>query len=895
MTTTGRAPVAASSRDRAAIVAGCFAVAAAAWLWPASVHIVRWTVQGPTRVGLFASRSLLVWLLAGAALASVASLAWTWRNPQRLARVAAHVGPLTLLWVCVVPYLPWLPDRLPLLLVLAGPLRWAIAGIAVAGAVDLPTRVAALIRVVPLPGRRFVFAASLALYIACGLRITSMFGPGGDEPHYLMIAQSILSDRDLLIENNHQLQQYRSFYGGDLRPDFMARGKDGQIYSIHAPGLPVILLPSYAAAGYTGALLMMCLMAALTALAVFDLSESLAGRGAALFAWLAACLSIPFVPNAWMIYPEIAGALIVAWAALWVWNPQPERTGLWLLRGIVLAMLPWLHTKFAIFLGLFGLALAFQARRHVRALAAIALPVAMSLAGWFYYFYAVYGAFNPEAPYGDYTSLHVLMRNLPRSFLGLLFDQKFGLLFYSPVYLVAIAGWWTMVRRREQRYLALVLLTVFAAFMVTTARLYMWWGGSSPPARFLVPLVPCLAPMIACAVHRLRGNAARSIVGIWLAIGLGVASTAVLFPEQRFFFNDPHGFGRLLETIQASAPFAITYPTFTTEDWRTPFAMLVPWVAAALATLVAIAAASRLGRERSPLWLGTFGSLAFLVVAGAATARPAPAIRAETARRSALDIIWQWDPNRRAFDYERRERVDPARLRELSVVSIPGVGRVPVPLPAGAYDARIWFAGAGARQGEIAVRFHRGLFGRYAGPLQNPAIVPFDLPASVDAVSIGVQDEALARQVVSTDIVPRAIVPVPDRDPRRVRSVDAISGSDAGYIAYVDDAAFPEGGVFWTRGTDPVTVLIGTGGASRVVLTLSLGPLNGDVRLTAAGRESSVRVPANDTVDFTIDVPSGARVVPVTINSPGQFRPTQFDPNARDSRRLGCNVRVRLQ
>ena len=42
--------------------------------------------------------------------------------------------------------------------------------------------------------------------------------PGGDEPHYLVITQSLLYDGDLKIENNHQRGDYRAYYGGDLPP-----------------------------------------------------------------------------------------------------------------------------------------------------------------------------------------------------------------------------------------------------------------------------------------------------------------------------------------------------------------------------------------------------------------------------------------------------------------------------------------------------------------------------------------------------------------------------------------------------------------------------------------------------------------------------------------------------
>ena len=39
-----------------------------------------------------------------------------------------------------------------------------------------------------------------------------------------------------------------------LKPDFLKRGKDGHIYSIHAPGLSLIVAPAFALCGYPGVL-----------------------------------------------------------------------------------------------------------------------------------------------------------------------------------------------------------------------------------------------------------------------------------------------------------------------------------------------------------------------------------------------------------------------------------------------------------------------------------------------------------------------------------------------------------------------------------------------------------------------------------------------------------------
>src|SRR5262249_40181266 len=191
---------------------------------------------------------------------------------RTLELLAAALDPFVLLWLWTVPYLPWLPDRAPVLLALAGPLRWGVVGLALFSAL-LALAVARNWRLstIHVPGRSVVFAVTLAVYVSFGLWSAREVGPGGDEPHYLTITQSLLLDRDLDIENNHARGDYREYFGGPLRPDYLRRGLNGAIYSIHAPGLPLLLAPAYAAAGYRGSVLLMCMLSALTAMTMFDL------------------------------------------------------------------------------------------------------------------------------------------------------------------------------------------------------------------------------------------------------------------------------------------------------------------------------------------------------------------------------------------------------------------------------------------------------------------------------------------------------------------------------------------------------------------------------------------------------------------------------------------------
>lgn len=874
------------------IFSGFEALAVAVWLVPASQHVVRWPASGPERIAHFSSLANGVMLAAAAGATAGMLVGWARRNNQ-LPRLASMVAPLGLFWLWAVPYLPWLPDRLPLLLILSGPLRWFIAAAAVLAAVAraVPAAILRVRNFVEAHARTFVFVVSLVLYVGFGWVNARSMGPGGDEPHYLIISQSLLADGDLQIENNHQRREYEAFFGGQLRPDYMKRGLNGAIYSIHAPGLPALMLPAYAAFGYRGAVVFVCLIAALTALAIFDLAAALAGTGAGLATWAACCLTVPFLPHGWLLFPEMPGTLIVAWAILWVWRPVNDRPLLWLWHGIVLAWLPWLHTKFVIFLAVFAVALLWKLRARLRLAVVFAAPIAISAIAWLSFFYVIYGSFNPEAPYGEYPDVNILLKNIPRGLLGFVFDQKFGVLPYAPIYVFAAFGAWIAVRRRELWFFAGVLLLALAAHVGSTTRLYMWWGGSSAPARFLVPIVACLAPMMALAIAAIRTRVGRILVGMTLAASVVVALGGSVSPERMLLYSDPRGYSRLLEVIQSGAPVTFTMPTFTNEDWLSPIAVVARWLTAAAIALVVMVGAAR-ARRASGLWLATLGCLAFLLSAAVVAARPDDEARDALARTGTMDLLWQYN-GERFFEYDRLRPIDETRVRNLDVVSF---DRYPPPqfaLPEGAYEARVWFSGAMQRQGEVAVTSRgRIVLARAAGPFANPAVVPFELPVAVGRLSVAVSDDQTAANVVRIDIVPVALVPVKAREPRPTRAYESIAGRPGAFVAYLDDHEYPEGSSFWTRAKEAATVVVAPGSYSQIILTLHLGPHEGDVRLDGAGSTRTVRVERGQTAEVQLAVPKGARLVPITIQSPTTFRPSEVDRSSDDTRALGCQVRV---
>ena len=78
-------------------------------------------------------------------------------------------------------------------------------------------------------------------------------------------AEPLARRRSSKIENNHTRGDYREYFPRDLEPHFLTRGSDGEIYSIHPVGMPVLMAPVYAAGGYRGVVFAFVLMAAIAA------------------------------------------------------------------------------------------------------------------------------------------------------------------------------------------------------------------------------------------------------------------------------------------------------------------------------------------------------------------------------------------------------------------------------------------------------------------------------------------------------------------------------------------------------------------------------------------------------------------------------------------------------
>jgi hypothetical protein len=261
----------------------------------------------------------------------------------------------------------------------------------------------------------------------------------------------------------------------------------------------------------------------------------------------------------------------------------------------------------------------------------------------------------------------------------------------------------------------------------------------------------------------------------------------------------------------------------------------------------------------------------------------------------------------RAFDYRRRSWIEPAAwLRAAAIFSErdpmaraadpDGIVTGTLALPPGRYEARVWLQGARQGSGALQMTLGRGqLVAHLDGPLDNPAILAFELPIEVPQLWLQLTDPATASRVVRTEVSALRLDPASARPAIRVRQIAALPAPEQAYVAYVDENTFPERGAYWTRGTREGRVLVASGGAKQLIVNLQNGPMTNTVHVDTGFETFNVPLAPESTHSFTAKIPEPRGLLSVTVQASASFRPFDVDPQSADRRNLGCLVRLELR
>jgi hypothetical protein len=367
-----------------------------------------------------------------------------------------------------------------------------------------------------------------------------------DEPHYLIIVQSIVFDHDLDLTNDYGGQRYYDFYPQPL-PDVHGIHVGNAIYSLRDMGLPVLSVIPYALAGRAGVLVLICVFGALLAAQLYLLLRDLAfDRRVALLAVAVTVFVHPFITYTTQIYPDLIAAVVFVTAVRLIRHGMATRLRNLALASAFVGALPWLTTRgWFVAIGL-GLVLAYAAlwprRDRLRRFLAAGLPFAALVLLLCYLNWRLFGWFIPGAGYFLIRDQQEILNYSPQSGVpGLLFDRAFGLVPRAAVYLLAFVGVGALWRRRRLYGPPLAaLLLGWGLYFLYIADIVTWHADGGPPSRYLLAGLPFLVVAVAGGLETVLASVGRLRVPLlaftWIAVWWSalIAFVYAVLPDLRY-------------------------------------------------------------------------------------------------------------------------------------------------------------------------------------------------------------------------------------------------------------------------------------------------------------------------------------------------------------------------
>ena len=364
-----------------------------------------------------------------------------------------------------------------------------------------------------------VAAVALAVFLSIDPYHRAVQPTQSDEPHYLLITQSLVLDGDVDLANDYAGQRYRSFYE-DTFPDVHAIGVGPHFYPIRDLGLPVLAVPFFAVGGRLGVMVLVSLVAAALVAQLYLLLRDLdvAPRIALVATTLLAVLH-PFLTYASAeVEPELFAALLFVTAvralrhgtrssprALAIASACAGLIGIFTTRGWFLSL------GLGLCVAVFAIAPRVDVVPRVLAGAVpfAALLLLISTVDCLMFPFGDGSGrcyFMPSAGYFLIRDQQTVLGAGPQAGLaGLLFDRTFGLVSHAVVYVLAFAGVLPLWRRARRGHAAEVaVLTISGGLLVAyIADIAYWWADGMPSSRYLVAPLPLLVALVALGIEAL--------------------------------------------------------------------------------------------------------------------------------------------------------------------------------------------------------------------------------------------------------------------------------------------------------------------------------------------------------------------------------------------------------
>ena len=438
-------------------------------------------------------------------------------------------------------------------------------------------------------GARFIASAEHSLIAICTLTyflVATIYvaigsWPSGDEPHYLLISETLIKYHSLDVLKAYQHRDYLSFYPDQLGPQVVS--VQGRVLPLHDVGGPILWLIPFFLLGRLGAVWFMAAISIFIVLNIYKLLLAMEIRQHIAFdVSLALALASPLCIYAHLDFVEPIAALACVYVLRKFIESDVCLSAL-LLSSMLLGLLPWVHVRFALIeVPLFFMLLwrLYQQYRlhNILYYVAYVLPIALLTLGLEAFSWLFMGSFDPTV--NQIAGHNVIFQVWPFTALfGLLFDQDHGLLICFPLCALLVAG---VVLSAKKRYLIynLSMLVISIPYVIAFATFHVWYGGWTPPARYVLVLLPAWSFYLAFVLQQVNGRFVERFARItfWWGVTYNFLS---LLPGY-FGFNDEIGRNHVLAFLHIGTFYltdlwpSVRYPIFIRNAiWIVAYLLLI--------------------------------------------------------------------------------------------------------------------------------------------------------------------------------------------------------------------------------------------------------------------------------------------------------------------------------
>ncbi|XDD49895.1 hypothetical protein AB3N59_16235 [Leptospira sp. WS92.C1] len=316
----------------------------------------------------------------------------------------------------------------------------------------------------------------------------------GDEPHYLMIAESILADGDLDLKNNYQEDAISKKIIGPVDVENHTVSKDGKWYSVHSVAVSWIALPGYAISGIKGARTALAIFAGLLPFLFygigrrFDLSKEESVALSILYA-----IGLPFPMAAGQIFPDLPSGIGLTFVFMILLSLESDvlerkfQNILFFACGLGIGFLVWFHIKNLPVLFLLFLWFVFKKKWDWKSKGIVIALVAASILVLFFCNFLWY-----DSVLGAFFTTRIHLPKLDSNFKhwitvgpGLLMDRNQGLFFQNPmIWIPGSLGWILLFQKENFRKIGILLFLISLTQLGLSAGHSCSYGCLSLPGRF---------------------------------------------------------------------------------------------------------------------------------------------------------------------------------------------------------------------------------------------------------------------------------------------------------------------------------------------------------------------------------------------------------------------------